>query len=68
MESLSGATNLGHSEPGSYGNERLLNTPQFILNCSLTIKCSLVSYSEHPFMDGGYSQCIQSNGWIRIDE
>ena len=43
---LTNATTPGQSESGSNGNEEVLYTPQ---NWSLTIRYSLVSYSDYPF-------------------
>ena len=43
---LTGTPTLGRSGPGSNSYERTFYSPQ---NCSLTIRCSLVSYPRQPF-------------------
>ena len=42
-------TPLGQKKPGSNGNEVVLHTSQ---NWSLTIRCSLILHSGHPFWGG----------------
>ena len=44
---LSGATNPGQSEPGSYGNERVLYILQSASITEISPSDCLVSYTEH---------------------
>ena len=44
---LSGATTLGHSGPGSEGNEGVLHIPESSSNTETSPSDCLVSYPEH---------------------
>ena len=45
---LTSPTNMDLSEPGSNSNDGVFHTPE-LHNRSLTTRCSLISYSGHPF-------------------
>ena len=50
---LSGATTLGQSGPGSYGNDRVLHIPQSSSITETSPSDCLVSYPGHSFRGGG---------------